>query len=107
MKIGPNLEPGRPGNAGSTGSARTDSKQSTTPIAITPSGATTVQLSEVSARLGGVDALAASSAPFDGTRVEAIKSAISDGKFKVNAGVVADRLIASVQAMLTQAGRRT
>ena len=106
MKIGPSIDPGRPSGAGSTASARADSKQPAAAPAHTPSSASTVQLSEVSARLGGVDALAATAAPFDGNRVEDIKAAISSGKFKVNSGVVADRLIASVQAMLTQAGRR-
>jgi negative regulator of flagellin synthesis FlgM len=40
-------------------------------------------------------------APFDAQRVDAIKSAISSGQFKVNPEAVADKVIASASQLLT------
>lgn len=60
-----------------------------------PTGSS-IELSSASLGLAqGVD-----SASFDSARVEQIKSAIAQGKFQVNAGAVADKLIASVQDLL-------
>jgi negative regulator of flagellin synthesis FlgM len=42
-----------------------------------------------------------SPAEFDQARVDAITSAIREGKFQVNTGAVADRLIANVQEWLS------
>lgn len=44
-----------------------------------------------------------SPAEFDQARVDAITDAIREGKFHVNTGVVADRLIQSVQEWLSKA----
>ncbi len=113
MKIGPNSATGPAGStgtsAGATGSAassRTGAQATASTSAATASSSSTVQLSEISARLSGVDAASAASSPFDSRKVQDIKAAISDGRFKVNASVVADKLIASVQDMLGQRGRQ-
>lgn len=39
--------------------------------------------------------------PVDTAKVEAIKQAISEGRFKINPERIADRLLASVQELLT------
>ena len=41
-----------------------------------------------------------SEAPFDAGRVQEIKQAIADGKFSINAGAIADRLIATARELL-------
>ncbi|MEO8410063.1 MAG: flagellar biosynthesis anti-sigma factor FlgM [Propionivibrio sp.] len=38
---------------------------------------------------------------FDSARVAEIKQAISDGRFTINAGAIADRLIASAQELVS------
>lgn len=59
--------------------------------------ADTLKSSPMSAQVQG--AMAASNV-FDANKVEAIKLAIADGKFKVDAGKVADGLLAAVRNML-------
>ena len=55
-----------------------------------------VQLSGLSAQLrtSGDDQ------PFDAARVTEIKQAISEGRFTINAGAIADRLIASAKELV-------
>lgn len=55
-----------------------------------------VQLSALSAQLSGADDERA----FDANRVSEIKQAISDGRFTINAGAIADRLIASAKELV-------
>ncbi len=55
-----------------------------------------VQLSALSAQLSGADDEQA----FDANRVSEIKQAISDGRFTINAGAIADRLIASAKELV-------
>ena len=55
-----------------------------------------VQLSSVAAQLAASE----SEAPFDANRVAEIKQAISEGRFSINAGAIADRLIASAQELV-------
>jgi negative regulator of flagellin synthesis FlgM len=46
----------------------------------------------------------ATDAPFDSKRVEAIKTAISSGQFKVNPEAIADKVIDSASQLLTNQG---
>ena len=59
-------------------------------------GGDSVQLSTLSTQLQGN----AGDSAVDPARVQEIKQAISDGQFKVNANVVADRLLATVRDLL-------
>lgn len=59
-----------------------------------------VQLSELSSQLQAVETSLASSGVVDAARVDEIKLAISEGRFKVNSGAVADRLLQAVKEML-------
>jgi negative regulator of flagellin synthesis FlgM len=60
-----------------------------------------VQLSDAAAKLmSNTD-----SAVFDGAKVERIAQAIADGSYKVDAGVIADKLIANAQELLGKVNR--
>lgn len=91
MKIGP-IEPKvtqpatsaperRAGSARTTGEAEPSAK---------------VQLSTASSVSGG----AVDDASFDKAKVERISAAIRDGRFQVDAGAIADKLIANAQELL-------
>ena len=55
-----------------------------------------VQLSPLSAQLSAAD----DGQSFDAARVSEIKQAITEGRFTINAGAIADRLIASAKELV-------
>ena len=59
-----------------------------------------VTLSTLSSQLKSLEAKVANTEVFDAEKVDAIKSAISSGQFKVDSGKVADGLISSVKDLL-------
>ena len=59
-------------------------------------GTEVVQLSALSAQLSATD----DEQSFDAARVSEIKQAIADGRFTINAGAIADRLIASARQLV-------
>jgi negative regulator of flagellin synthesis FlgM len=59
-----------------------------------------VTLSTLSSQLKTLEAKVASAEVFDAEKVDAIKSAISSGQFKVDSDKVADGLISSVRDLL-------
>lgn len=92
MKIGNPLDLIRTGaNTSSVTSPDADKAKAASIVATTRTeGSATVKLS------GGIDSLKTglgSDETFDAKRVEELKAAIADGTFKVNADVVADKLI--------------
>lgn len=60
----------------------------------------TVKLSDLSSKIAELEATLASSPAFDVEKVNAIKQAISEGKFQVKPEVVAEKLLANVREML-------
>ncbi len=60
-----------------------------------------VTLSPLSAQLKALEAKVSASNVFDTEKVDAIKSAIASGQFKVDSEKVADGLIATVKDLLT------
>ncbi len=62
---------------------------------------TTASLSPVASTLAALEP-ELRAPQFDAAKVEQIKQAMREGKFEVNASLVADKLIASVQDMLAQ-----
>jgi negative regulator of flagellin synthesis FlgM len=62
---------------------------------------TSVHLGSTTAQLRSIESSIASTPLVDVKKVAEIKQAISEGKFKVDSGVVADRLINSVQDLIT------
>ena len=61
-----------------------------------PQGEDDVRLSGLAAQLRTSD----DSTAFDAARVAEIKQAIVDGRFSINAGAIADRLIASARELV-------
>ena len=93
------------------GSSNTPLNPGCAPRLVTRNGANTTQpgapvsqdpvsLSELSRKLTDMESQLGS-ASVDGARVSAIKTAIRNGEFKVNAEVVADHLLQNVQDMLS------
>ena len=97
MKIDPNRA------VDSTQVAPTSSNKASTTTAARPAQAAhavgSVKISETSRSLS--TASSSSEAPFDTKRVDAIKSAISSGQFKVNTEAVADKILNSASSLLT------
>lgn len=65
------------------------------------SSETSVHLGTSSVQLRHLEHSIATSSVVDKDKVEAIKKAISEGRFQVNSGVVADRLIDSVKDLIS------
>jgi len=60
----------------------------------------TIHLSALSSHLHELESSLAAGGEFDAKRVDAIKQAIRDGRFSINTGVVADKLIESAQELI-------
>jgi negative regulator of flagellin synthesis FlgM len=96
MKISSTSEPLRPDRVLPTGGdARTAAPQAATPVAETER----VQVSDMAARLAQLESQFGT-ADFDVKRVEEVRSAMAEGRFKVNTEAVADKLLASVAELL-------
>jgi len=63
-----------------------------------PEASAKLELSSNAKLLSGV----AENGDFDSAKVERITQAIADGKFTINANVIADKLIANAQEMLSR-----
>lgn len=93
MKIGSSIDVnGLSGDLNARGATRSTGTQGT---ARTAAATDEVAVSAMGARMG-----AGSSADFDAAKVDAIKQAIRDGKFTVNAEMIADRLIADARDLM-------
>lgn len=66
---------------------------------------TSVHLGTTTAQLRNIEGSIASTPLVDTHKVAEIKQAISEGRFQVNAGMVADRLIDSVRDLITASQR--
>ncbi len=62
-----------------------------------------ISFSDLSSKLQELEKSLATSDEFDAGRVESIKQAIRDGKFLVDSGVVADKLLQTVQELFGKA----
>ena len=92
------LPPTPAGDANPRASAARTTGSQTPPA---DSSSTSVHLGSTTAQLRSIEGSIANSPLVDTHKVAEIKQAISDGRFKVNSGVVADRLINSVQDLIT------
>ncbi len=70
-----------------------------------PEAGVSVELSGLSAQLQALDVQVSSGEVVDAARVSQIKQAISEGRFKVNPDVVADRLLQTVQELIVSYNR--
>jgi negative regulator of flagellin synthesis FlgM len=59
-----------------------------------------VEITSISAQLQQLERILNDVSVLDSARVEAIKQAISEGRFRVDSAVVADKLLASVREFL-------
>lgn len=66
----------------------------------------TVDINSISAQLAQIEKALSELGIVDTARVEAIKQAITEGRFRVDADVVADKLLASVREYLATAGHK-
>ncbi len=82
----------KPGAAATPAAATTASVEASAKVALSP---TVAQLAA-----GGQEGV------FDAEKVQRISDAIRDGKFTVNAGAIADKLIANAQELLGAVGKR-
>lgn len=87
--ITPHLGEGGRASAASHNEAATNSNSSTS-----------VHLGAASAQLRSMESSMAGTPVVDVAKVAEIKQAISEGRFQINSGVVADRLIASARDLL-------
>lgn len=99
MKINPSLEVVTGGKAADAKSADRAQAKPSAAGGATPAGGERVQLSELSTQIAALESSLAGP-EIDTARVEAIKSAIREGRLTVDSGVVADRMIASALALL-------
>ena len=99
MKINVTSEPLRPDRVTTPGDTRAAGKSSTEAVGETER----VQLSDLGARLNQLEAQFGQ-ADFDVNKVEEVRAAIAEGRFKVNADAIADKLLASVSELLGRKG---
>lgn len=97
MKIG-QFEPKTPSTTTAAADRRTG-KPGTAPTGVEPSAK--VLLSSASAV-----APASDEASFDAAKVERVAAAIRDGSYRVDAGAIADKLIANAQELISRGGSR-
>lgn len=96
MKISSTSEPLRPDRILPAASeARTAAAKGAAPAAATER----VEVSDLAARLSQLETQFGQ-ADFDVKRVDEVRNAIAEGRFKVNSDAVADRLLASVAELL-------
>ncbi|MCH2219174.1 MAG: flagellar biosynthesis anti-sigma factor FlgM [Dechloromonas sp.] len=77
------------------------SKPSTTPTAVPTPAQDAVSLSQVAGSLNA----GANQPPVNTARIQEIKQAISEGRFKINPEAIADRLIESTRDLLNRDGK--
>lgn len=70
------------------------------PPAAPAAGSDTIRISDLSNQLAAMESRIATGGAFDSARVEEIRDAMREGRFKVNPEVVADKLLDSVRELL-------
>lgn len=98
MKIDGTGKPLGPAPSSTARSSSSSSSTSATSAASAPGAQ--IDISGTSSRLRELEATISNVPVVDSARVDEIKQAIADGRFKVNADRVADSLIESVRQML-------
>lgn len=96
-------KPGKPLPTSSAGeaAAHAPAKGKTNPLPSTgPASSTSVSLGSTATQLSSMESNMANTPVVNAGKVAEIKQAISEGRFKVNSGVVADRLIETVRDLI-------
>jgi negative regulator of flagellin synthesis FlgM len=105
MKIEKTSNPLPTPAAGEAGSRASAARSADNKASTTDNSGTSVHLGSTTTQLRSMESSIASSPMVDAKKVTEIKQAISEGRFKVNSGIVADRLINSVQDLITASKR--
>ncbi|MDR1349516.1 MAG: flagellar biosynthesis anti-sigma factor FlgM [Zoogloeaceae bacterium] len=71
-----------------------------TPVARATAKSASAEKSGDQVQLSDVAQLRASEAPVDNSRVQEIKQAIAEGRFRINPEAIADRLISTAQELI-------
>jgi negative regulator of flagellin synthesis FlgM len=87
----------------STGSAARSTGAATQPAASGTGDSGRVQLSALSSRLNELETQFSQSS-FDAAKVSEVRTAITEGRYQVNASVVADKLLASAAQLASRRG---
>jgi negative regulator of flagellin synthesis FlgM len=104
MKIDKTGKPIPAPSVGETTSRNPALRARTSQAKAAPDNGTSVHLGTTTAQLQSMESSIASTPLVNMQKVAEIKQAISEGKFRVDSGVVADRLINSVQDLITASG---
>lgn len=80
---------------------RPATKGKASPPAAEQSGGTSVSLGSTAAQLHSMEGSMANAPVADAAKVAEIKQAISDGRFKVNSEIVAERLLETVRDLIS------
>ncbi len=92
--------PPSPAGEGTTHAAAKGKGKTSTPAPSQQSGSTSVSLGSTSAKMRSMESSMANTPIVDASKVNEIRQAISEGRFKVNSEVVADRLIETVKDLI-------
>ena len=95
-------KPNKPLPVSSVGenSSRPGTSKTSQPAAPSQSGSTSVSLGSTATQLHSMESSMASTPVVDTNKVNEIKQAISQGRFHVNSGVVADKLLETVKSLI-------
>ncbi|BBI98754.1 flagellar biosynthesis protein FlgM [Ferrigenium kumadai] len=94
-----------PGKSVGDGASRTANKGKAESSPAPQQGSTSVSLGTTATQLRSMESSMAGSPVADSAKVAEIKQAISDGRFKVNSEVVADRLLQTVRDLIDNRAR--
>ncbi len=95
-------KPSKPSPISSVGEMTTSTRGKPGSTATTkPSSSTSVTIGSTATQLNSIESSMASSPVVDANKVAEIKQALSEGRFKVNSEVVAERLIKTVQDLIS------
>lgn len=105
MKIEKSSKPLPATSVGETSARNPAAKINSSKASPADTEGTSVHLGSTSAQLRSMESSLSSAPVVDAKKVAEIKQAISEGRFQVNSGVVADKLINTVQDLINAGGR--
>lgn len=105
MKIDKTSNPLLPPKAGESSARGATTKPNTGGASATKADSTSVHLGTTTAQLQSMESAIASTPIVDSKKVAEIKQAITEGRFQVNSGVVADKLINTVRELISAGSR--
>ncbi|MFA6121535.1 MAG: flagellar biosynthesis anti-sigma factor FlgM [Sideroxydans sp.] len=105
MKIDKTSKPLPSTKVGESSSRGATAKPSGSKTSASGNESTSVHLGTTTAQLRSMESAISSAPVVDAKKVAEIKQAISEGRFQVNSGVVADKLITTVRELISAGSR--